>query len=146
MPVCKNCGARLEKFHKDMCPVCGQLDPFSDTDSETNEYTQSILVNDGTLKGYKPKNRINAFFFSLFLGIFGAPFFYVKRKGIAIITLIVSLLVLGGIFALGYFLCHFDLVISILLPIIIALIFNIVLGLYFLYFHDLKDGDGNLMC
>ena len=24
MPYCRNCGARITKFEKDICPVCGQ--------------------------------------------------------------------------------------------------------------------------
>ena len=28
MPYCKNCGARITKFEKDICPVCGQKKPL----------------------------------------------------------------------------------------------------------------------
>ena len=32
MPNCRNCGARITKFDKDICPVCGQKNPLMGVD------------------------------------------------------------------------------------------------------------------
>ena len=39
MPNCRNCGARITKFDKDICPVCGTKNPLQGVGSETMEVT-----------------------------------------------------------------------------------------------------------
>ena len=60
MPICRNCGARIEKFNKDICPICGEKKPLEGVNSETVEITGQIDPNNKVLTkdGYKSIKKI----------------------------------------------------------------------------------------
>ena len=142
MPNCKNCGARITKFDKDICPVCGCKNPLQGVTSETVEITTQIDVSQFQ-EGQKVvcRRKIVLLLFCL-IGFIGAPFFYLKHKKFALIYLIINVLVLGGLFALSYFLLGWPVVAAILAPIGIVYLVNIVLGIVYYFLPDLKDGEG----
>ena len=82
MPNCRNCGARITKFDKDICPVCGTKNPLQGVGSETMEVTGQIDLN-GFAEGQKVIcRRKKLLLYFLALGFTGAPFFYLKKKKI----------------------------------------------------------------
>ena len=44
MPTCKNCNARITKFDKDRCPVCGFVNPFNLDNGDTVDITSNISL------------------------------------------------------------------------------------------------------
>ena len=145
MPVCRNCGSRLSKFDKDICPICGIKNPLDGVSSDTVEITAEIASVKSEIKNYQPKSRGIAFVLSLFIGWTGAPYFYLKYMMNGLIWMIINLGVAFGFFALFYFLISLELLISIVIPIGIVYLLNLCLGLFFLYHHDLKDGRGEFL-
>ena len=62
MPYCKNCGARITKFDKDLCPVCGAKKPLEGAHSDTIEITTELNVhNKEARKEYEIHFRLNTF-------------------------------------------------------------------------------------
>ena len=57
MPNCRNCGTRLTKFEKDLCPICGCKNPLEGVSSETIEITSQIGGISEELKDYHQKSR-----------------------------------------------------------------------------------------
>ena len=145
MPSCRNCGARLSKFDKDICPVCGIANPLEGVNAETIEITSQV-----DLSNFKPgqkvvRRRKTMLLLSLLIGWTGAGFFYIKHKVFAIIWLLINLAVGGGLFALFYFLFKPELVLPIILPIAIIYIVNIIISLVYYFKKDLKDGEGEFV-
>ena len=64
MPSCRNCGARLSKFDKDICPVCGAKNPLEGVSSETIDITSQIDIS-GFSDGQKVVCRRNRMLLSL---------------------------------------------------------------------------------
>ena len=79
MPYCRNCGARITKFEKDICPVCGTRNPLDGANSDTVEITSQLdLGQKANRKIYKAHFRLNTFIWFIFLGWTGAGFFYLN--------------------------------------------------------------------
>ncbi len=144
MPNCRNCNSRIDKFNKDRCPICGIEHPFEGVNSDTVEITTNIDTSSLGIE-YHPRKRKTAFVYSVIGGICGLPFFYLYRKNLGIISLIINVIVL----ALGISLTS---VFSSIHPALVVLIFlgglivlHSLLGLYFLYKPNLKDGHGDFL-
>lgn len=145
MPNCKNCGARLSKFDKDICPVCGMKKPLDGVNSNTIEITTEIQSVKGEFSNYKTKSRIVACVLSILFGWTGAPFYYVKHFLSGVFYFLASIIFAGGLFAIFYFFISMELLFCILIPIIVIYVINLILGIVFLYYHDLKDGNGEFL-
>ncbi len=145
MPICKNCGSRITKFDSDMCPICGAKKPLEGVTSETVEITTELNMKDPSFKQYKPTKRIVAFLLSLFVGVFGAAFFYIKQKRFAFIWLGLNLLIIGGVGSILAWLTNVGPLWGYLIPLFAMYGFNIGVGIYFLVRPDLKDGNGEFM-
>lgn len=140
MPKCKNCGSRIDRFNKDRCPICGTTFPFEGMNSETVEITTNIDV-DGVEIDYRPCRKKELFLFFALLGIFGAPFFYLKKKKEGIIQLVSNVVVIALMsFLLAYF-TSLDVLYSILISIGSMYLLNIVFGLVVIAQPNLKDGN-----
>ena len=145
MPSCRNCGARLSKFDKDICPVCGILKPLEGVSSETVEITSQIDLNnfiDGQKVVRRKKTLLLLF---IFLSFTGVPFFYLKKKTNAIIWLIVNLVFIGALFAVLYFALNLHIALAIIIPVLTTYIVGIVTGIIYNYLPDLKDGEGEFV-
>ena len=71
MPYCKNCGARITKFEKDICPICGQKKPLEGATSDTVEITTELKIHDKDRKEqYKAHFRFDTFLLFLFYWYF----------------------------------------------------------------------------
>ena len=145
MPNCRNCGARITKFDKDICPVCGTKNPLQGVGSETMEVTGQIDLN-GFAEGQKVIcRRKKLLLYFLALGFTGAPFFYLKKKKMGVFWLFLNLLILGGVFALLFFLLKLHLVICIVVPILSVYAISAITGAIFHFLPDLKDGEGEFV-
>ena len=145
MPVCKNCGSRISKFDKDMCPVCGMISPLEGVTSETIEITSEIQLGNHEFKNYRFTSRLVTCFLFVFLGIFGAGFFYAKFKKAGIIWLIGNLVFIGALGALLAFPLKVGILWGFLIPTFACYFINICCGLFFLLKSNLKDGNGEFM-
>ena len=81
MPNCRNCGARLNKWDSDVCPICGIKPPLEGVTSETVEVTKYGMQTDG-LELDRPKTRKTVLTLFCSLGWTGAGYFYLKFKSI----------------------------------------------------------------
>ena len=145
MPNCRNCGARISKFDKDICPVCGTKNPLQGVSSETVEITSQIDLNN-FVEGQKVVcRRKKMLVLFLACGFTAAPFFYLKKKKFAIIWLIINLLLLGGLFTLLFLLPGVPLAVSIIVPIVSVYALNSVMGAIYYFLQDLKDGEGEFV-
>ena len=144
MPKCKNCNSRIDRFNKDRCPICGVEFPFDGMSSETIEITTNIDV-DGVETDYRPCRRKELFLFFCLLGIFGAPYFYLKKIKQGIIQLIANVVLIGLMsFLLAYF-TSLDTVSSVLIAIGSMYLLNIIFGVVVIMQPNLKDGNGQFV-
>ena len=144
MPNCRNCGSRLSRFDKDMCPICGAKDPFLGMTTETSEITTEIdTVSE--IKDYKRKSKKIAMSLSILIGWTGLPFYYLKYIMTGILWMVVNILCLVTIFCAIYFGVHLDLLISILIPVGVIYLANIILGIIIVAKSDFKDGSGEFL-
>ena len=145
MPNCRNCGARITKFDKDICPVCGQKNPLMGVGSDTIEVTSQVDLSNFQ-EGQKAKRRRKKLLlFFLTIGFTGAPFFYLKNKKMGLIWLIMNLVILAGVFALLFFLAKLHIAIAILVPVLIVYAISGVTGAVYNFLPDLKDGEGEFV-
>lgn len=146
MPYCKNCGARITKFEKDICPVCGAKNPLVGASSDTVEITTELNVHQKDQElHYAAHYRITAFVLFAFLGWTGAGFFYLNFKKIGWIWLACNLVVIGGFMALFAILLSPTSWISYVAPFAVVYLVNMGLSLYYLFKNDIKDGNGEFI-
>ena len=145
MPSCRNCGARLSKFDKDLCPVCGQVHPFEGVNSETIDITSQIDIS-GFSEGQKVvRHRKTMLLFGLLIGFTGMMFFYLKKKKEAILWLSLNLVLLAGSFLLLFLLAGLNVGLSIAIAFSIVYVINIAITLYHFFKANLKDGEGEFV-
>lgn len=144
MPNCRNCGTRLTKFEKDLCPICGCKNPLEGVSSETIEITSQIDGVSEKLKGFHQKSRSVCFLLSIFVGFSGAAYFYQYKILKGILWFFINLLIYGGLAAVFFFFAEIEWL-SFLLPVTIVYAINIGMGFYFLYIRDYRDGRGNFL-
>ena len=146
MPECKYCHARLNRLtDKDRCPVCGTKDPLSGVISNTEEVTSQVDLNHFIAGQKVVRRRKNLLILFLTVGFTGAPYFYLKKKVNGVLWLLLNLVILGGLFALFYFLLHLHLALAIILPILVSYSLNGVIGAIYNFLPDLKDGEGEFV-
>ena len=146
MPYCKNCGSRITKFDKDLCPVCGTKNPLEGSHSDTVEITSELKIHDKENRGeYVPHFKLNAFIYFTFLGWTGLGFFYLRFKKMGFIWLASNLLVLGGLILLFTLTISPTNWISYVAPVAVIYLINIGVALYFLFKDNVKDGDGEFI-
>ena len=143
MPACRNCGARLTKFDKDVCPVCGTKNPLEGVTSDTVEMTSFINMEQN--KDFRVKKKTTMLFYAFVAGFTGLPFFYLHEIKKGIICAILNILYFGMSFVLFSIVLEIQPVITVVLNIIIMYFVNSLVGIE-LYFKDsLKDGFGEFV-
>jgi len=144
MPTCRECHSRISKFDKDRCPVCGCLNPLDGGTSETIEITQNFdFINEN--KSYKPTRKLTLFLLFFFLGFTGAPFFYMKRKKLGLISLLCSLFCIGVAGSALAFATNIGIVWGYVIPVVVIYLINIVFGLILTFKDNVKDGNGEFL-
>lgn len=144
MPKCKNCNNRIDRFNKDRCPICGVEHPFDGVSSDTIEITTNIDV-DSVDTDYKPCRKKTLLFYFCLLGIFGVPFFYLRKFKDGVIQLVASAIAIG---IMSFFLAVYTPLgnlYGILLAFGIMYALNIIFGLVYISQPNLKDGRGEFV-
>ena len=145
MPTCRNCGARLSKFDKDICPVCGTTDPLKGVASETVEITSQVDLSEFQEGQKVVRRRKKMLILFLTCGFTGLGFFYLKKKREALLYLVINLLLFTSGFLLLHLLAGLNIALSIILPIIAMYVMSAVFGLIYFYTPNLKDGEGEFV-
>jgi len=140
MPKCRNCGSQLSKFDKDICPICGTKEPLKGVTSDTLEVTSEISLDADV--AFRVCLKRTMFIFFVTLGVFGAGFFYLKKIKTGIIWLICHLFVIAIAILSLYNFANLSLQLSIILPICVGYLLNILIGIVFCLNPSLKDGEG----
>ena len=145
MPKCKNCNSRIDRFSKDRCPVCGVEFPFEGVSSDTIEITTNIDVDKVDQNYYRPCRKRELFMFFALLGVFGAPFFYLKKNKEGIIQFISNIICIS---LMSFLLAYFT-VLSVGYAILISVgsmyLLNIIFGVVVVSQPNLKDGKGEFV-
>ncbi|MFA7032161.1 MAG: hypothetical protein WC201_01185 [Bacilli bacterium] len=144
MPICRNCGARISKFDKDICPICGAKRPLDGVNSETVEVTSEIDVTNPEFANAKPKSKKVMLLLFCLVGFSGAQFFYLKEKKLGFLWLLLNLLILGGLGVFLYFISSLTFYSFIISTGFVYLI-NIILGIVYFKTSNLKDGVGEFV-
>ena len=146
MPYCKNCGARITKFDKDLCPICGAKKPLEGSHSDTVEITSELDIHNKDKRGeYKPHFRTTTFVLFSLIGWTGIGFFYLRFKKLGYIWLGCNLALFLGLMLLFGLVNSFTHFITYVAPAAVLYAFNIGTGLYFLLKANLKGGDGEFI-
>ncbi len=146
MPYCKNCGARITKFDKEICPVCGTKKPLVGAHSDTVEITTELDIHSkDARKEYDIHFRLNTFIYFLFLGWTGAGFFYLEFKKLGWIWLASNLVLIAGLIVAFIFAISPTNWLTYVAPFAAAYLINIGVGVFYLCKSDLKDGNGEFI-
>ena len=104
MPKCRNCGKDIKRYEDDICPHCGCANPVP-KNYETMDVTKTIkkmAAENSDL--YRSKSKRAYVLLCLLLGFFGAHNFYVGKAKLAIVDIIITLVLVGGLGSLLTFL------------------------------------------
>ncbi len=142
MLKCRNCGQKLTKFHKEMCPYCGIKNPIEDF-TDSSDTTQAIDKIKEEELVFNEKSYRNYTLFSLFLGIFSVDLFYLGFKTLALMRLLINF----GIWLVSFltiFLINNDLlIVSIFAPLGVLYLLYFFYGLFKLIKRNhIKDKNG----
>ena len=145
MPLCKNCHARISKFDKDICPVCGCKNPLDGVTSDTIEFTHGIDGNNPEFKKHAPRKKKKALIYFCTLGWTGLGFYYLRFKPMAIVIwIIANLAFIGGIGCLFFFLTPLK-GFGFLISLAICYVINAIVGVSYIVKPNRKDGQGELI-
>ncbi len=141
MLKCKNCGEKLTKFNKEICPYCGCQNPLSESVAETDTTRAVSYVNEGEIK-INQKSFKTFLLLTYFLGIFGIEYVYINKIKEFIFTLIANL----AIYICVFFICFaskMDVWAIILVPFIVLYVLSIGYGLFLTFKKAVvKDNNG----
>lgn len=143
MAKCKNCGKEIDNSSS-VCPTCGQINPIKNKKVRTLDITTQLDHDMKVIENYKPKRRIVAAILFWFLGFSGAPYFYLENKVKALMSIFSSVLIIVSALLLGVFIGN-DVFVPLLIAIGMVYLVNIIVGLYYLTHHELKDGKGEFL-
>ena len=143
MPYCKNCHREISRFDSDICPYCGTRNPI-DENYKTQDVTQHIDPVKGEYKLYRSKSRKTYGLLCTLLGYFGIHEFYLGFAKKAVWELVITLLLVGGVGSLLYFLAWKNWMIYLFLFLAVW-IFYAVLGLLYAKKDTLKDAKGEFL-
>lgn len=146
MPKCRNCGARLSKLNKDICPVCGCSEPLQGVSSETVEITSQLNIDSKEFETYKPCTKSAALALFATIGWTGAGFFYLSYHAVAIIWAVINIaLLIGGVGSMLAFLTPVGILWGYLIMLLACYVINIALGFGIFLKQNIKDGRGEFL-
>ena len=146
MPKCRNCGARLTKLDKDICPVCGFKNPLEGVSSETVEITSQFNLDSEEFETYKPCTKATALALFASLGWTGAALFYLSYFHFAIIWAAINIAVLiGGIGSILAFLTPVGILWGYLIMVLVCYFINLIVGVVVYLKPNMKDGRGEFL-
>lgn len=141
MLKCKNCGEKLTKFNKEICPYCGCQNPLSESVAETDTTRAVSYVNEDEIK-INQKSFKTFLLLTYFLGIFGIEYVYLNKIKEFIFTLLANL----AIYICVFFICFaskMDVWAIVLIPFIVLYVLSIGYGLFLTFGKAVvKDNNG----
>ena len=144
MPKCRYCHESISRLDKDICPFCGGKKPLEGIDDSTVDITKVFNPIELKEKNLQPRYKKCAGLLSIFLGIFGVDEFYIYRSKRALITLVITLFMIGGLGSILYFFALKN-VFGFLIPYFLLEIYFIFKGVYILTSPTVKDGRGEFL-
>lgn len=143
MPRCKYCNELISRLDKDVCPYCGGLKPLEGNENMTEDLTKAFekIEVDEEVPSHK---KIVTFLLFIFLGIFGIGFFYLGYKKRGLITLITSLVLIGGLGSVFFF-TFFNSIFAYLSIYFALEVIMIVFAFLYLCRHDAVDANGEFL-
>lgn len=144
MKKCKRCGTLLDE-NATVCTVCGIDHPCKDEPKKT-EYDLTLAFDpmEQNTDLYRLKSRKKLLVFAWLLGFLGVPYFYMGYEKKGLLTLIISVLCMGGAF-LGLFLGLNSILYGAIALGVILLIINIGFGVFFVRHASYKDVHGEYL-
>lgn len=143
MAKCKYCGQNISRLDKEICPFCGGKKPLDGTDTTTQDITKVLgeVINP---KEVKHHSKVFAAILAFLFGFLGLHSLYLKKYKVALITLAISvgLIGIGGI--LLYFLVLKN-IFAFLIPYFVIEAIMIAVGISYLVRHDVTDGNGEFL-
>lgn len=145
MPKCKNCGMSLSRLDKDVCPFCGTLKPIDGQENVTEDITKAFDPVRYELQDVKQKSRVAAGLLAIFLGPFGAHAFYLGKKLLGLILLLITLALVGGVGSALFFSGVLPNALAFVIPYLLMEVSMIVVGIVIFKRRDETDANGELL-
>lgn len=144
MMKCKECGQKLSKLDKDICPFCGCRKPLEGMEDVTQDFTKAFTPIEVEEKAIKPKSKLVAALLSMFLGFLGATGFYLGKYKEAVIQIAFSAIIIGGFGCLLFFTC-LENALAFVIPGALVLGLNIAYGIRLLISNSITDRNGEFL-
>lgn len=141
MAQCKYCHADITRLDKDVCPFCGGTKPLEGSDGKTQDITK-IIDQVEHADQIKYHSKIVAAILAILLGIFGANSFYLGYKKKGFIALAISLVFIGGLGSLIYFVANWTSPFAYLVFYFALEAIMIGVGIRYLISHSIADSAG----
>ncbi|MCQ2772612.1 MAG: TM2 domain-containing protein [Bacilli bacterium] len=147
MAKCKACHRDITRYYNDICPFCGEPNPI-DSNYKTKDMTQFLDPVTGEPL-YKSKSKLMTCMFQLFLGWAGVADFYLGFVKNAIIKILITLAVVGGLGTAlfmfmpdnGGFTLHMN-PLAYVIPFIVVFLGHAILSIRYFLNDSLKDSKG----
>ena len=143
MPVCKYCGRKITNQDFDICPYCGEKDPI-DVKYKTKDITSFIDPASGEPL-YKSKSKKTAGILEMFLGIFGVASFYLGFKTKGIVSIIITVLLVGGLGTALFFIFPSLKPLGFIIPFLLVFLYHFAYSFKYFLKADIKGADGELL-
>ncbi len=144
MPICKNCGSRITKFDKDICPICGERNPIDEGSDVTQDITGVIGKVGNDLNLSKMRKRKTMIILAYTLGFVGAPFFYIGYVKNALVWMLINLVLAVPAVLLPLLNKH-PLWVGFVIMAAVLVLSNIIIGTLMTIKHNFKDSYGELI-
>jgi len=141
MAKCKYCHEDITRLDKDVCPFCGGVKPLEGSDGQTQDITK-VIDQVEHADQIKFHSKVVAALLAIFLGIFGINSFYLGYKKQGLIALGASLVFIGGLGSLLYFVAHWQSPLAFLVFYFVMEAIMIAVGIRYLVSHSVTDSSG----
>lgn len=143
MAQCKYCHETISRLDKDVCPFCGGLKPLDGTDTSTQDITKVIGQVDTKVE-IKHKKRIVTMLLAFVVGFLGLHSLYLGKVKHCLITLGISVGLIGGIGSLVYFVAWRN-IFAYLIPFFVIEFLMILVGIGYFIKRDVTDSHGEFL-
>lgn len=141
MNRCRHCGAKLSRLDKDICPFCGEKDPFEGNEVyQTEDLTKALEKVE--VEEVKQKSRCAALVLAFLLGFIGVNEFYLGYKKAGFIVVIITLVFSIALTLLRLLVIQNNLII--IIPVIVYELLFIIQGISY-FRSNAKDKRGELL-
>ena len=146
MPKCRVCGSHLTRYQKEVCPICGERNPFAESDHYTADLTQVVqsVKKEELPSTYNPYSKRLFTILAATCGFFGIHLFYIKRNIHAAIWLTACVILSVGSGLLSFFLMDKNWL-GFLIGFGSIYLVNIIFGIVTIFSRDIKDGNGEFL-